>query len=335
MKRFFIISFLAVAGIILFSACNPKAFSGKPGSSGKTLELMVVAKNSVYGGSTDAVLDSLFRTPQDGLNQPEPRFDVVQIAPSSFDGNTMFQAHRNILMLEVDPTGLNKVYLEYDKWASPQVIIRIVAQTKPELDSMLLANGERLLKEYYNMEYARMKKVFTQSPNVKINRLIKEKYGFALSIPEEFAMNKQEGDFTWVRKETKDFGLHIYVYTEPAGDSKELPDEAFVLDKLDTLMKHHVSGPADGSYQGTERRDFFYSREAMIGDHKALETRGLWRLYGDFMGGPFVCYTFQKDDRMVYLVGLVYSPSQRNKMVMKRDLLMQVDGICHSYQSEN
>ena len=183
------------------------------------------------------------------------------------------------------------------------------------------------------MEYRRMKKVFGQTPNIKLINNIEKKYGFKLAIPEEFSLNKQVDDFTWIRKEAKDFSLHIYINVAPAGDPKAL-EEATILDNLDTLMKHYVSGPADGSYQGTERRDFFYTREAMIGDRKAMETRGLWRLFGDFMGGPFVCYTFLSPDeqQVVTLVGLVYSPSQRNKMVMKRDLLMQVDGICHSYQ---
>ena len=64
----------------------------------------------------------------------------------------------------------------------------------------------------------------------------------------------------------------------------------------------------------------------------AVETRGLWRTYNDFMGGPFVCYTFTlpESGKVYTLMGCVYSPSERNKMVMKRDLLMQLDGICRS-----
>ena len=71
-------------------------------------------------------------------------------------------------------------------------------------------------------------------------------------------------------------------------------------------------------------------------DIKAVETRGLWRTYNDFMGGPFVSYTFLSPggEEMMTLVGCVYSPSQRNKMVMKRDLLMQLDGICRSLKFE-
>lgn len=333
MKR--IIAFLVVTVTVasLLVGCGGNTMTGKPGSSGKTLELMLVAKNSVNSGTTSAVIDSLFRTPQIALNQPESRFDVVHITPSNFEDNTMFQSHRNILILDVDPLGINKIYLENDKWSTPQVVIRVTANSREALDSMLLAQGDRLLKEYYKQEYRRMDNIFSRTPAVKIINKIKEKYGFSLSIPEEFtlAKMKEETDFTWVLKNTKDFDLHLYLYQRQAKDASDF-EEAVILDHLDTILRRYVPGPSEGSYPGVERRDFFYTREVMLGDVKAIETRGLWRTYNDFMGGPFVCYTFASPDKSkVYtMMGCVYSPSQRSKMVMRRDLLMQLDGICHS-----
>lgn len=337
MKRLVISTVLVFSLACLFTGCGSKALTGKPGSSGKTLELLLVAKKSINTGTTEAVLDSLFKTPQVGLNQPEPRFDVVKILPNDFDGNTMFQAHRNILILEVDPLGVNKVYLEYDQWSTPQVVIRIAANSRESLDSMLLANEERLLKEYYTQEYRRMDKIFSATPGVKIINTIKEKYGFALSIPEEFtiAKMKEETDFTWILKQTKDFDLHLYLYKQAPKDATDF-EEAKILDKIDTLLKRYVPGPSEGSYPGVERRDLFYTRDVILGTVKAVETRGLWRTYNDFMGGPFISFTFLSPDKtqLYTMICCVYSPSQRNKLSMKRDLLMQLDGICHSIKFE-
>ena len=327
-----VVSFVAVVALV---ACDGKTLSGKPGSSGKTQELMIVAKEGDYNMSKAAV-DSIFSTPQEVLNQPEPRFETVRIAPSDFDGNTMFQAHRNILMLEVAAGNESKVYLEYDKWSSPQVVVRITARDNRTLDSILLANEERLLKEFYNMEYRRMKKVFSQTPNVKVNNKIKEKYGFSIVFPEEFMLAKMDGGFTWVRKETKDFGIGVLINSVPYSDNRVFEEWA-VLDNLDTIMKRNVPGPDEGSYMGTERRDFFRTRDVELDRVRAVETRGLWRLYNGFMSGPFVCYTFRTPDgaNVVTMTAYVYSPSQRNKMSMKRDLLMQVDGICRSIEFPN
>lgn len=336
-----IASFLVVfaAAVALFSGCGPTPLSGKPGSSGKTLELMVVSTDGIFDGSTKQVIDTLFSVPQVALNQPEPCFDVVHITPSSFEGNTMFQAHRNILLLEVNPQNINKIYIDKDVWASPQVVVRMTASDRRSLDSMLLARGERLQSEYYAQEYRRMNKVFSQKPDYKIQKFIEDKYGFSIVIPDEFALAKlkEENSFTWVLKRTKDFDLHIYIDSREATGAKDF-EEAVILDNIDTMLRRNVPGPAEGSYPGVERRDFFYSRNVTLADGiEAVETRGLWRTYNAFMGGPFVCYTFAMpgSNQVITLMGSVYSPSQRSKMVMKRDLLMQVDGICRSLTINN
>jgi hypothetical protein len=59
----------------------------------------------------------------------------------------------------------------------------------------------------------------------------------------------------------------------------------------------------------------------------AIETRGLWRLVGDFMGGPFVNYVFldEETNQMVMIDAFLYSPRRS-----KRDLLMQLEAIAYS-----
>ena len=333
MKRISGFLIFALASLTLLSGCAEKVKVAKPGSSGKTLELMVVAKNSTFNGPAHRALDSIFYAEQDGLNQPESRFDVVHITPSDFEDNTMFQAHRNILILDVNPHNINKIYRDCDKWAQPQVVVRITATDDHALDSMLMARSERLLREFYGQEYRRMDKIFSATPNPKIISYVEQKYGLHLSVPQEFAIAKQltESDFTWLIKRTKDFDLHIYIYKQPYKDSNDL-NEATILNNLDTIMRRYVPGPSEGSYPGLERRRDFYSRFVRVGSVDAIEIRGLWRTFNDFMGGPFVSYTFPSPDcKTLYtIMGSVYSPSQRSKMVMKRDLLMQVDGICHS-----
>jgi hypothetical protein len=53
----------------------------------------------------------------------------------------------------------------------------------------------------------------------------------------------------------------------------------------------------------------------------------LWRVEGDFMGGPFVNITFvdEKTSRLVILDGFVYAPKYD-----KRDYLRQVEALMHS-----
>ena len=61
-----------------------------------------------------------------------------------------------------------------------------------------------------------------------------------------------------------------------------------------------------------------------------VETRGCWRLFGNYMGGPFVSYAVLSPDNkeLVTVTGYVYCP--RNKPYTKRDLLMQLESVCYS-----
>ena len=64
----------------------------------------------------------------------------------------------------------------------------------------------------------------------------------------------------------------------------------------------------------------------------AIETRGLWRLFNDYMGGPFVNYCFRdsQGQRLVMIDCFVYSPKQS-----KRDQLMQLESVAYGIKYEN
>ena len=59
----------------------------------------------------------------------------------------------------------------------------------------------------------------------------------------------------------------------------------------------------------------------------AVETRGLWMVQNDFMGGPFISYTFVDPtlERVITIDGYVYNPSD-----LKRNFIRQMEAIFHS-----
>ena len=325
MRQFFVL----MAAVLMVAACNSpetKALS-KRSSSGKTCEVLVAADKGQYAGDTKALIDSIFRSSQDGLPQPEARFDVVNVPVSSLYNTQMFRMHRNIIICDVKADNPDKFYIHHDQWAEPQVVIDIAASSEASLREMLRNHSERIVEEIYRGEYRRMDRVFYNDRNVELMKRVEQKYGFTLSLPKEFSWAKEDGDFVWLRKETKDFGLGILVNVMPYRD-ESLFDTTKIYNRLDTLMRREVSGPADGSYMGTERRVSLESRKVDFNGSKyCIETRGLWRLFGDFMGGPFVSYCILSPDgkQIVEITDYVYCPRFN-----KRDYLMQVDGICRS-----
>ena len=342
MKKSFIgvLSLLLVTALLVSSCGNGKDPNTvqKKGSSGKTLELLVVANEDVYTGDTKALIDSIFSSPQLGLPQMEKKFDIVNIPMSSYKNTEIFKVHRNVILLDVNPSNPDKVYMHIDEYAAPQVIVDFACKDVNSLQNNIRKYQEFMFRELYKAEHRRVIKAFKGMNGYDVNESIKKKFGFGLTFSNEFSLAKEDVDFAWVRKEAKDFGIGVIVDVFPY-ESKADFDENHILDRLDTTMKHYIPASADNSYMGIERRRDqggnylapIYSKVVDFDSSEyAVETRGCWRAFGDFMGGPFVTYTILSPDKkqVVMLTGYVYCP--RNKPWTKRDLLMQVESICWS-----
>lgn len=320
------------AALLLLTACHSRQNEAimKKSSSGKTCEVLLAADKATYSGDSKALIDSIFREPQAGLPQPEPRFDLVNIPVSSLHNTQMFRMHRNIVLCDVNPENPDKVYISHDKWAAPQTMVDIAASSDSALQSLLRRYEKVIKREIYKDEHQRIINAFHNVRNVELMKRVKEKFGFGMTFSEDFRWAQtaeEDPEFAWIHKETKDFSLGVLVHTMPYRDENQFVPEK-ILNRLDTMMRHYVPGPAEGSYMGTERRfDIEHNKVDYEGSSYCIETRGLWRTFGDFMGGPFVTYTLLSPDgrQIVEVTGYVYCPR-----FDKRDYLMQVEGICNS-----
>lgn len=303
----------------------------KKSSSGKTCEILLAADDNVYYGEMKALIDSVFRSSQEGLPQGEPRFDMVRVTIAKLNTTHMFRMHRNIVTCQIDQNNDDKVYIALDQYASPQVVINIAAKSDTSFMRLLRQYEQRILSAIYDAEHRRMANAFYNQRNVELMNRFKDKFGFGMTFSDEFRWATEDADFAWIRKETKDFGLSVLVSTMPYRSQDQF-ETAKIDNRLDTMMRRHVPGPAEGSYMGTERRvELQHRRVEYPGSSYCIETRGLWRTFGDFMGGPFVAYTILSPDnkQIVEVVGFVYCPR-----FDKRDYLMQVEGICNSIKWE-
>ena len=320
---------IMLAATLLLVGCHSRQNEAllKKSSSGKTCEVLLAADRNVYTGDTKILIDSILLEIQPGLPQAETRFDVVNIPVSSLHNTHTFQMHRNIILCDVAPGNPNKLYISHDRWASPQVMVDIAANSDTALQRLIRQHETSIKREIYRAEHQRMINAFYRDRNVELMERFKQKFGFEMTFHQDYRWAAEDDGFAWIRKETKDFSLGILVHTMPYRDEEQLSAER-IDNRLDTLMRRNVPGPAEGSYMGTERKiDIEHHRVDYEGSPFCVETRGLWRVFGDFMGGPFVCYTLLSPDRttIVDAIGYVYCPRFN-----KRDYLMQVEGICNS-----
>lgn len=330
MKKYVFIAFVAALTLVSCQSRENDALL-KKSSSGKTCEVLLAADDDVFLGAPKAVIDSIFRCPQDGLPQNEPRFDLVRVTIDKLNKTQMFRMHRNIITCQIDANNDDKVYIARDQYAAPQVVINVSAKSDTSMIRLLRQYESSILTAIYNTEHIRIQNAFYNQRNVELMNRVKEKFGFGMTFSDEFRWASEDADFAWIRKETKDFGLSVLISTMPYRSQSQFEYDK-IDNRLDTMMRRHVPGPAEGSYMGTERRvEIVHNRVSYEGSQYCVETRGLWRTFGDFMGGPFVAYTILSPDntQIVEVVGFVYCPR-----FDKRDYLMQVEGICNSIKWE-
>ena len=180
-----LLAMLAVMALMLVVGCNSpetKAIT-KKSSSGKTQELILAADRGLYTGATKELIDSIFRAPQEGLPQLEPRFNVVTIPVSSLENTQMFQMHRNIVLCDIKEGNPDKLYIHHDKWSEPQVVVDIAATSEASLCDLLRRHADRIVAELYSAEYRRMASVFYRDRKVDIMKRMESKFGFTLNVP--------------------------------------------------------------------------------------------------------------------------------------------------------
>ena len=150
-----------------------------------------------------------------------------------------------------------------------------------------------------------------------------------MAFPSGFYVAKKAPEFMWVRKETQHNSQGMIIYSYDFVDTMSF-DRSRILSFRNSMTQEYIPGPTEGSYMVVaEEYSPIISKRTEFDKKFAIETRGLWRLEGDFMGGPFVNYTFvdEKTNKVITIDSYVYAPN-----APKRDLMIQMEAIAHSFR---
>jgi len=323
--------YILLAVILFFGSCETEP-RGKPSASGRTSEMVVIMDNNQWEGEPGELVRHTFSAAQPMLPQQEPMFDLRPIKRENF--SNLFETHRNILDVVLDETLEDyRVETREDVWSYPQRVVRIYAPNVNELDSVLLTHEERLIELYLENERRRLINSFEMMSNPDVRNKLRDRYEVELKVPEGYFLAKEKENFAWVRRAGVDQDLEmgllltILPYTDPDKDF----DFDVIWSRRDSITKEHIPGELPDSYMTTYEEDDFppLKREIDFKGRYAVELRGLWKMHGDFMGGPFVNYTMvdEDNDRLINLDVFVWAPD-----FDKRDYIRQLEALVYSLE---
>ena len=122
-----------------------------PSVSGKVGEITIVINKAEWDTKIGEEFRRIFETPYDLLPQYEPIYDIIQVPYDGF-GNIM-KAQRNIIVVEIAAKyKKDKVLIQKDVWAKPQLVFSMYAKDDNAFISLLKENEKKIVNLLENME---------------------------------------------------------------------------------------------------------------------------------------------------------------------------------------
>ena len=305
--------------IITMLSCADKDKVIMVGSTGRINHVLVVMKNSDWDGDVGSAIRNVVTTPVEGLPQEEHQFSINQVSPKQF--NNLFKRTRNILFVGYD--SINNFYSNKNIYANPQTTLTVLGKNKEDLIDNIYSHKNELISTFKKSDLKLYQRKITKDHHKVRDIETFNKHGFNLKIPISYRKVDDTEDFVWYRYEITKGMLNILAYVVPYNFDENI-DVNDILTIRDSIGKKYIPGQFKNTYLMTEHLYESVFKEVTISDKKAIETRGLWIVKNDFMGGPFLSYTIpdKKNHQLIIIEGFSYSPSAK-----KRDFVFELEAI--------
>lgn len=319
MKKSFIYFSLALIAFT-FAAC----IGGNPTSSGRPFEILVVVNPDTWDRAAGRALHDVLDSDVPGLPQSESSFRIMYTSTKDYDST--LKLIRNIIIVDIQDI-FTKTSFKFakDVYASPQMILTIQAPNEADFEQFVTENKQTILDFFTRTEMNRQISLLEKKHSDLISAKVDSLFGSDIWVPTELTNSKTGKDFFWASTNAASADRNFVIYSYPYTDKDTFTKEFFVH-KRDSVMKANIPGSRDSSYMAT---DSLLTEVRPINVHNdyTMEARGLWRMKGDFMGGPFVSHTRldKKNQRIITAEVFVFSPDK-----MKRNLIRQMESSLYT-----
>jgi len=302
----------------------------KPNMTGSMGEVMLVMNENVRTSEGGQYLNNMFRQEMQGLPQVEPLFKVSTISPTALSGH--LKLFRNLLIVtvssDVQTEGV-KFFDVNNVWAKDQALMSIEAKNLESFKNLVENFEIRILGFFLSAERNRSLTYYTKNSNAGLMDQIRNTWGFSMVIPSSYKANKPKSgiNFNWYSLETASTSeavmIYAFDYIGEGSFSKE-----YLLYKRDSVLKANIPGSFDNSYMATETDYPITYKTLTVNGHRTVELRGLWKVVGDMMGGPFIMFAHfdEANNRVVVTDGYVFYPEKPEK----RNYVVKVESLLYS-----
>ena len=356
LPRFLCVCLLLTALAACRSHDGGGADSNLPPALGNAGEVLFVTDSALWAGPVGAWLRDLFQAPTPGLITGEPSYFVQRVSPQEL--NRFLRLRKNLIFVHTfsaPPSAASRqldaffsdatrtraatdsnfrTFFRHDVYAQGQTALYLFADTEAQLLQTLERRGQAVIARFRDEEITGIQEALLAGTrqNRPLTQQLRADYGYTLRVPNGYQVASQRADFVWLRNAEAVLDRNLFVARRPyTSEAQFSPDS--VLAWRDAIGRTSIFGsgaPDTTSYLMTEYYVPPTSRPVNFGGAYALETRGLWKLKNNRMGGPFVSYVVLDADQqnLYYLEGFLYAPDRK-----KRDYLRELEALLYTFRT--
>ena len=298
-----------------------------PNASGLPYEMLVVMDDAQWDRPLGRAVFNVLDSDVPGLPQSERSFRISRVEPSGFNSN-MFKIMRNVIKVDIQNIYTQpKFKFARNVYSYPQMIMTLQAPDEESLTDYINNNQQSIIDFFTKAEMNREIENLREKHNPEVSRLAKEILGVDIWVPWEINKFKKGKDFLWASTNVGKKDMNLVLYSYPYTDRNTFTLDYF-LQKRDSVMKANIPGGPEGSYM-TTNHNYVYVEDGTVRGKYAQIARGLWRIQGDRMGGPFVSHSRvdEVNGRVIVAEAFIYAPES-----LKRDLLRRMEAALHTLQ---
>jgi len=324
LEKLFFVSIFQVAIL----SCGNDNFKTLPEITGRSGDLLVVMDTAFKSLQTGEAVMETFASEQFGLPQREPIFNIVIVPQKAF--TSILKSSRNVVAINIATKNKPSFSIQKDIWAKGQAVMNIFSPDDFTASQILLKNRNQIIAYLQKTEIERLQQKYSKIADKKNITEIEKLAGITLKLPIGFVPMLQKENYISLRQD-KRVGEHTITQCISVWHYPFLSDSTFsfsnIISVRDSVTKLYQQSSAKNAYMEVYKELIPLRNEINLNGNYAVELRGLWSMVNDFMGGPFVNYTFvdEKNARVICIDAYVFAPQ-----FDKREYLRELEAIGRS-----
>ncbi|MEX0770784.1 MAG: DUF4837 family protein [Balneolaceae bacterium] len=221
-----------------------------------------------------------------------------------------------------------------DQWYRDQWSLVLTSTSDSLLAAKILNSEERLVQSALDKELDRWERtVYRRAEQTQLSDSLWADYGWKVRIQHDYIQTVDSSNVVVFRRYLPDNNRWMWAWWKDNVQSPDFIDPDWINATRDSVMEIFVRGEREKSYVTTEYRRPVLTDQIDRDDRlMAWETLGTWRMIADFMGGPFVNFTYYDPatHRLFMVEYQQFAPS-----VSKRRFVQQFRAMGRTFQSDS